>query len=319
MKKAMLWALCLSVFALAAACMTSPLDNSSLKTKAEPILFEGYHLMPQGKVQIYIQDHVSGTFELLGEAQADGANPKMDSKGQAWYKWSKTLQLKTGSQYWVQNGNELRAKVKAMDGVHSLTTFGAGVDTCWHEQVKNGGFVTMQQCASKSSPVVTLKTLCGGANQCACGGLGQPCCANGTCASGSCQSGTCKACGGLGQPCCGTSCTSGSCQNGTCKACGGLGQPCCANSICTSGACQNGTCKACGGQGQPCCPGNTCKPGPDLNLTCHNGVCDCAEWGESCGPVPCCNTANKCFSTKDFAGATVMRCCKSVDSNFGCN
>lgn len=321
MRRPMLWPLGLSALVLAAGCMSSPLNNDILKTQAQPILFEGYHPSSNREIQIFIQNQSSGAFEPLGKTQVNSADMKTDSQGVNWYRWSTTLQLPAGSQYWVVDGggSHLVAKVKATDGFDTLTSFGAGGPVCWQKELKNGGFAVMKACGSQT-PVVALRT--------SCGGPGQPsCCTGGTggCSQGDvCIEGKCKTCGGANQPCCtsGSVCKSTSLvciqdeQGGSCKACGFKDQHCCGGNACKASnlVCQGGKC-TCGGPGQACCTsGSKCG----TNLVCKQGFCaasspspTCSEFGFTCiSDAECCQ--GKCMET----GSGVKQCCSKVEGGF---
>ena len=96
--------------------------------------------------------------------------------------------------------------------------------------------------AATAAPAATTAApglLCEGDKCGKCGGVGQPCCADGSCQTGNVCAGAtriCQPCGGMGQPCCATGDACGTnlaCLNGACG-CGGQGQPCCGGSMCTS-------------------------------------------------------------------------------------
>jgi hypothetical protein len=130
---------------------------------------------------------------------------------------------------------------------------------CCIPPLSGSGTATCKAAGLQCSPGITATC---SANVCgACGGLGNPCCANSRCTAPNtfCQAATpstCVGCGGAGQPCCPNptsgetaTCSPGlTCQTGTgsqtgCVACGGSGQPCCAGSVCTTGTCKvSGTC-----------------------------------------------------------------------------
>jgi hypothetical protein len=171
----------------------------------------------------------------------------------------------------------------------------------------NGGFQGPQHIE-----FCTGNAVCSANNTCiaappppACGGLGQPCCADpnsndtaydycsdktAVCAPWQGSHGTCNSCGAAGQGICpSTGCSSGTvARNGECQACGGTGQPCCSNGCTGGGACSaalNYTCTACGGQGLTPCAGNICTG--NLHPNFENGQVVCtADCGYTQG-APC--------------------------------
>jgi hypothetical protein len=162
-----------------------------------------------------------------------------DALGIAWYPWITKLTLPQGSQYWLEEANQLRVKVMATAAGGPLVTFDDGAQACWSKQLAKGGTAVVAHCKSLESPVVTLTTPCD-----------PSCCAGIACGSGAqCSGGVCQSCGGAGQPCCAGSsnCSGGaSCQNGPCPTtpppdcvkfgedCGGSGKNKCCSGLCQS-------------------------------------------------------------------------------------
>jgi hypothetical protein len=327
------------------ACVTSPLNHSTLPTKVTQVTFQGYYLAPNGQITVLVLNNSTQAFDSVGTTQSNGSDPSTDKTGRVWYPWITKLTLPSDSQYWMQVGNQLTVKVKAETSTnYSLPTFDEGVEVfngCWWQNAHDGGFAVINNCASPESPVVTLTTPCGGAGQSccnnkscsfgklcsgdlcsiSCGSSGKACCSGNACGSDmTCSAGLCQSCGGSGQPCCSSNTCKGPglvCKSGSCSACGGLGQACCAGSVCGSGAkCSGGLCQACGGAGQPCCGGSLCFGGN----SCQNGSCttpaaQCEPWGNSCSSSQECCSGTSCLTTSSGN----KECCQSLAADGSCN
>jgi len=165
----------------------------------------------------------------------------------------------------------------------------------WSGSAPDGGAVDAgPELESCGSPAVCPDNGCCVSGKCrpngtTCGSLpnpipGEPALGGlpGMCTNGSCETATGAACGGVGQPCCANqSCTAtqASClitDMTMCSACGGDGQPCCKPNNCLNSprhVCVGarvggvGTCRLCGGLGQPCC-----GSGVIALLTCQDAL-----------------------------------------------
>jgi len=299
MRKALLLAFGLWV-ALTAGCMDSPANRQVIGAQTAPVQFSGYYPRPKQTIHLFIWNRVSGQFDSLtpSTVEVDANDHKgPDANGVVWYRWSKALTLPTQPSYWALDSDKhhLAAKVKATDGQYSLTSFdsGAGTQSCWTSQVKNGGFTVMNACQSKASPEVTVLAACGTPPLPAC------CSANSDCGNNHlCVNGACKACGGPGDLCCGGTCgTHLFCKSGTCSHCGEPGETCCpgSNPCNVAGfSCQSttNTCgkPICGVVNKKCCENSSCNGG----LTCQSGLCvqktGCGTFGDSCdSDEQCCS------------------------------
>jgi hypothetical protein len=245
------------------ACATSPLNHATLATKATQVTFQGFVGIAGTQINILALNTTTNQFDLLGSTKADGAQPKTDALGIAWYPWITKLTLPQGSQYWAEDANQLRVKVMADTAGGPLVTFDDGALACWSKQLAKGGTAVVAHCKSLESPVVTLTTPCD-----------KSCCAGIACASGAqCSGGVCQSCGGAAQPCCAGS--AGSCSGGA---------SCQNNGKCPTPPPITPDCVAfgedCGVGKNKCCPGNLCHSTPSGGWQCckqstvNSGICE---------------------------------------------
>jgi hypothetical protein len=200
------------------------------------VTFQGFVGIPNAEITVLALNTTTNQFDFVGSTKADGAQPKTDALGIAWYPWTTKLTLPQALQYWAEDANQLSVKVMATGAGGPLVTFDDGAQACWSKQLPKGGTAVVAHCKSLQSPVVTLTTPCD-----------KSCCAGIACGSGAqCFGGVCQACGDPGQLCCAgsSSCSGGaSCQTGSCPTtpppdCVAFGENCgFGKNKCCSGGC----------------------------------------------------------------------------------
>jgi hypothetical protein len=208
--RALLLVLVALVMGVLSACVASPRNDTTLRSKAEPVQFAGLFEVPDTTLELQAFSFKRERWIRFGSVRTSSQDPVTDTQGRPYFRYTASVSLPQAPEYWSAqpDGSGVQAQVRvahiargthgadgAADGARDvervLSVFDASAETCARRAHEGGKseIDALSSCSNLNGAFARISVrTCGGDGEPCCASEGRPACDGAlSCDAGSCQ------------------------------------------------------------------------------------------------------------------------------------